>query len=72
MLDARASADAVSHEAELLIARRGGSLSAFAAQHLVHERPRAVGFASPCTAFGHRELLAALESYGMVRMKIVG
>jgi hypothetical protein len=30
-----------------------------------------VGFASPCTAFGHRELKAALEAYGMVRMKVL-
>ena len=47
-----------------------GLIQAFAAHHLVYEPPRAVGFASPCTAFGHRELLAALEAYGMVRMKI--
>jgi short subunit dehydrogenase-like uncharacterized protein len=49
-----------------------GLIQAFAAHHLVHERPHAVGFASPCTAFGHRELLAALEAYGMVRMKVLG
>ena len=34
--------------------------------------PHAVGFASPCTAFGHRELFAALEAYGLARMKVVG
>jgi hypothetical protein len=49
-----------------------GLIQAFAAHHLVFQPPRAVGFASPCTEFGHRELLAALEAYGMVRMKIVG
>ena len=49
-----------------------GLIQAFAAHHLAFERPRAVGFASPCNAFGHRELLAALEAYGMVRMKILG
>jgi short subunit dehydrogenase-like uncharacterized protein len=49
-----------------------GLIQAFAAHHLAHAAPRAVGFASPCTAFGHRELLAALEAYGMVRMKVVG
>ncbi|HEY4620331.1 MAG TPA: DUF5938 domain-containing protein [Gaiellaceae bacterium] len=49
-----------------------GLIQAFAAHHLVFQPPRAVGFASPCTAFGHRELLAALEAYGMVRMKILG
>ena len=49
-----------------------GLIQAFAAHHLVYQPPRAVGFASPCTAFGHRELKAALEAYGMVRMKILG
>jgi short subunit dehydrogenase-like uncharacterized protein len=49
-----------------------GLIQAFAAHHLAVRPPKAVGFASPCTAFGHRELLAALEAYGMVRMKIVG
>jgi short subunit dehydrogenase-like uncharacterized protein len=49
-----------------------GLIQAFAAHHLVHRPPRATGFASPCTAFGHRELLAALEAYGMVTMKVLG
>jgi len=49
-----------------------GLIQAFAAHHLVYRPPRATGFASPCTAFGHRELLGALEAYGLVRMKIVG
>jgi short subunit dehydrogenase-like uncharacterized protein len=49
-----------------------GLIQAFAAHHLVFQPPRAVGFASPCTAFGHRELLAALEAYGLARLKIVG
>ncbi|MGZ4290545.1 MAG: DUF5938 domain-containing protein [Gaiellaceae bacterium] len=49
-----------------------GLIQAFAAHHLVFQPPKAVGFASPCTAFGHRELLAALEAYGLVRMKVVG
>jgi short subunit dehydrogenase-like uncharacterized protein len=49
-----------------------GLIQAFAAHHLTYQPPHAVGFASPCTAFGYRELLAALEAYGMVRMKIVG
>lgn len=48
-----------------------GLIQAFAAHHLAFQPPRAVGFASPCTAFGYRELLAALEAYGMVRMKIL-
>jgi len=49
-----------------------GLIQAFAAHHLSLQPPKAVGFASPCTAFGHRELLAALEAYGMVRMKVIG
>ena len=44
-----------------------GLIQAFAAHHLVHQPPRKVGFASPGEAFGHRELLAALEAYGLVR-----
>jgi short subunit dehydrogenase-like uncharacterized protein len=49
-----------------------GLIQAFAAHHLVFQSPRAVGFASPCSAFGHRELLAALEAYGLARLKVVG
>jgi short subunit dehydrogenase-like uncharacterized protein len=49
-----------------------GLIQAFAAHHLVFQPPHAVGFASPCSAFGHRELLAALEAYGLARLKVVG
>ena len=49
-----------------------GLIQAFAAHHLALAAPRAVGFASPCTAFGHRELLAALEAYGLARLEVVG
>ncbi|MGZ4335273.1 MAG: DUF5938 domain-containing protein [Gaiellaceae bacterium] len=49
-----------------------GLIQAFAAHHLVFQPPHAVGFASPCSAFGHRELFAALEAYGLARMKVVG
>jgi hypothetical protein len=48
-----------------------GLIQAFAAHHLVFAPPRQVGFASPCSAFGYRELLAALEAYGFVRLKVV-
>jgi hypothetical protein len=48
-----------------------GLIQAFAAHHLVHEAPRAVGFRSPGEAFGHRELLAALEAYGFVRLRVL-
>jgi len=36
----------------------------------LHAEPRAVGFASPCAAFGHRELLAALDAYRFARLKV--
>ena len=49
-----------------------GLIQAFAAHHLVFQPPRAVGFASPGSAFGRRELLAALEAYGLARLKVVG
>ena len=49
---------------------RPGLIQAFAAHHLVHQPPRKVGFASPGEAFGHRELLAALEAYGLVRVEV--
>jgi hypothetical protein len=45
-----------------------GLIQAFAAHHLVHQAPRKVGFASPCEAFGHQELLGALDAYGLVRV----
>ncbi len=47
-----------------------GLIQAFAAHHLVHQPPRKLGFASPCEAFGHRELLGALEAYGFVRVEV--
>ena len=45
--------------------RQTGLVQAYAAHHLSLTPPRKVGFASPCEAFGHRELLQALESYGL-------
>lgn len=50
--------------------RQTGLVQAFAAHHLAHAAPRKVGFASPCEAFGHRELLDALESFGLSRAKM--
>ena len=47
-----------------------GLIQAFAAHHLVHQPPRKLGFASPGEAFGHREILAALEAYGLVKVEI--
>ncbi len=48
-----------------------GLIQAFAAHHLVFQPPHATGFASPCSAFGHRELRAALEAYGFIRLQVV-
>jgi Family of unknown function (DUF5938) len=50
--------------------RQTGLLQAFAAHHLSLAAPRKVGFVSPCEAFGHRELLHALESYGLSKAKM--
>ena len=48
-----------------------GLIQAFAAHHLTLQPPRKVGFASPGEAFGHRELLGALEGYGFVRLTVI-
>jgi short subunit dehydrogenase-like uncharacterized protein len=45
--------------------RQTGLVQAVAAHHLALAAPRKVGFASPCEAFGHRELLQALENFGL-------
>jgi hypothetical protein len=47
-----------------------GLVQAYVASKLVRGKPRAVGFQSPTKAVGHRELFAALESYGFVKKKI--
>jgi Family of unknown function (DUF5938) len=46
--------------------KQTGLLQAYAAYHLVAGAPRRVGFASACQAFGHRELLGVLQSFGLV------
>jgi short subunit dehydrogenase-like uncharacterized protein len=51
--------------------KQTGLLQAYAAYHLVHGVPRRVGFASACQAFGHRELLGVLQSFGLVGEPIV-
>jgi short subunit dehydrogenase-like uncharacterized protein len=45
--------------------KQTGLLQAYAAYHLVHGSPRRTGFASPCQAFGHRELLGVLQTFGL-------
>ena len=43
-----------------------GLLQAYAAYSLLQQPPRKAGFASGCQAFGHRELLGVLQSFGLV------
>jgi short subunit dehydrogenase-like uncharacterized protein len=51
--------------------KQTGLVQAFAAHNVIHAAPRKVGFASPSAAFGHREILGALESYGLAKVKIL-
>jgi len=46
-------------------------LQAFAAYSLLQQPPRRPGFASACQAFGHRELLGVLRSFGLVMEPIL-
>ncbi|HEY5882100.1 MAG TPA: DUF5938 domain-containing protein [Nakamurella sp.] len=46
--------------------KQTGLLRAFAAYSLLQQPPRRTGFASGCQAFGHRELLGVLRSFGFV------
>ncbi|WP_341920525.1 DUF5938 domain-containing protein [Hydrocarboniphaga effusa] len=46
--------------------KQTGLLQAYAAYHLVQAPPKRYGFASGCQAFGHRELLGVLQSFGLV------
>jgi hypothetical protein len=43
-----------------------GLLQAYTAYSLLQTPPKRVGFASGCQAFGHRELLGVLRSFGLV------
>jgi hypothetical protein len=43
-----------------------GLLQAYAAYSLLQQPALRSGFASGCQAFGHRELLGALRSFGLV------
>jgi hypothetical protein len=46
--------------------KQTGALQAYAAYSLLQQPPRRAGFASGCQAFGHRELLGMLRSFGLV------
>ena len=47
--------------------KQTGMLQAYAAATLLQQAPKRLGFASGCQAFGHRELLGALKSFGLVQ-----
>ena len=48
-----------------------GLIQAFCASRLIHGGATVSGFQSPCAAFGHRELLGVLESYGYAAIEEV-
>ena len=48
-----------------------GLIQAFAAQSLVRGAPGKTGFASAAEAFGHREILKALEGHGLTRLRML-
>lgn len=47
-----------------------GLIQGYIASQLVKGAPRAVGFQAPAKAVGHRELFAALQGYGFLKMKL--
>jgi short subunit dehydrogenase-like uncharacterized protein len=51
--------------------KQTGLLQAYAAYSLLQQPPRRAGFASGCQAFGHRELLGELRSFGLVMEPIL-
>ena len=46
--------------------KQSGLLQAYSAYSLLQQAPKRVGFGSGCQAFGHRELLGILRSFGLV------
>lgn len=51
--------------------KQTGLIQAYAARHLLHAAPRKTGFAPATAAFGHRELLGALQNFGFVGDPVV-
>jgi hypothetical protein len=51
--------------------KQTGLLQAHAAYSLLQSPPKKAGFASACQAFGHRELLGVLKSFGLVMDPVV-
>jgi hypothetical protein len=46
-------------------------LQAYAAYSLLQQAPSRAGFGSGCQAFGHRQLLGALRSFGLVMESVL-
>jgi short subunit dehydrogenase-like uncharacterized protein len=46
--------------------KQTGLMQAYGAYSLLQQPPKKVGFASGCQAFGHRDLLGVLRSFGLV------
>ena len=51
--------------------KQTGLLNAYAAQQLLNNGNRKVGFASACQAFGHNELFGVLKSFGLVQNPVI-
>jgi short subunit dehydrogenase-like uncharacterized protein len=51
--------------------KQTGLMQAYGAYSLLQQQPSRVGFASGCQAFGHRELLGVLRSFGLVMEPIL-
>ena len=51
--------------------KQTGLLNAYAAAQLVEGGNQKVGFASACQAFGHKELLGVLKSFGLVQDPVI-
>ncbi len=51
--------------------KQTGLMQAYAAYSLLQQRPRRVGFASGCQAFGHHELLGVLRTFGLVSSPVL-
>lgn len=51
--------------------KQTGLLQAYAAYHLLQAPPARHGFASGCQAFGHRQLLGVLQSFGLVSRPVM-
>ena len=51
--------------------KQTGLMQAYGAFHLLNGAPKKAGFASGCQAFGHRELLGVLQSFGLVGAPVI-